>query len=150
MIPRMPPLIPINTVDQTQNYEQVKIDDQQFFDLTKKLPLNNQMLMKSKHKEKERTNECNKILWKQEDPYLSPFSPVETKSGYKHKTRNKDMKPSTITSQSYNSLGKADNSMDIGETSQKCTRLKVENMGFTTRYNILVTLHKLLYLLKVT
>ena len=108
------------------------------------------MLTKTKHNEKEKTHEYKKVLWQQEDSYLSPFSPVETKSGHKHKTRNKDMKPSTITSQSYNSLGKADNSMDIGKTSQKCTRLKVENMGFTTRYNILVTLHKLLYLLKVT
>ena len=103
--------------------------------------------MKTKHTEKERTNECKKVLLKQEDPY---FSPVETKFGYKNKPKNNDMKPSTITSQSYNSLGKADNSMDIVETSQRCTRLKVENMGFTTRYNILVTLHKLLYLLKVT
>ena len=64
---------------------------------------------------------------KQEDPY---FSPVETKFGYKNKPKNKDMKPSTITSQSNNSLDKAENSMDIVETSLKCTRLKGENMGF--------------------
>jgi poly-D-alanine transfer protein DltD len=111
-----------------------------------KMPLNKTMLMKSKHKEKERNNECKQILWKREDQYLSPFSPIETKFTYKNKIRNKDMIPSTITS--YNSL--AENAMDIGKTSLKCTRLNVENIGFSTRYNILVTPHKLLYLHKVT
>ena len=72
MIPRLPPLIPINTVDHTQNYDQVKID----------LPLNNQMLVKTKQHEKEKTHEYKKILWQQEDPYLSPCIPVETKYGY--------------------------------------------------------------------
>ena len=133
----MPPLIPINTIDHTQNYDHVKID----------LPLNNQMVMKTKNKEKEKTHEHNKILWQQEDPYLSPCIPVETKYGYRNKTRNKVMKPSTITSQSYNSL---DNSMDTKETSPNCTRLKVGKLGFTLRYNFLIILHKLLYLLKVT
>ena len=53
----MPPLIPINTVDQTQNYEQVKIEDQQLLNLMKKIPLNNQMPVKTKHNKKENTNE---------------------------------------------------------------------------------------------
>jgi hypothetical protein len=148
MIPKIPPLIPIGTVDPTQNYDQVKIDDQQLLNLMKKMPLNNTMLMKTKHKEKERNNECKQILCKQEDQYLRHFSPIETKFGYKNKIRNRDMIPSTITSQSCNSL--AENAMDIGKTSLKCTRLKMEKMGLTARYNILVTLHKLLYLLKVT
>ena len=67
MIPRMPPLITINTIDHTQNYDQVKID----------LPFNNQMLMKTKHSEKKKTHEYKKILCPQEDPYLSPSIPVE-------------------------------------------------------------------------
>ena len=71
----MPPLIPINTIDHTQNYDHVKID----------LPLNNQMLMKTKHNEKEKTHEYNKILWQQEDPYLSTCIPEETKYGYQKK-----------------------------------------------------------------
>ena len=58
------------------------------------------MLTKTKHNEKEKTHEYKIILWQQEDPYLSPFSPVENKYGYKNKTKNKDLKPSTITSQS--------------------------------------------------
>ena len=120
----MPPLIPINTVDQTQNYEQVKIEDQQLLNLMKKIPLNNQMPVKTKHNKKENTNEYKKILWQQEDPYLSPFTPLETKYGYKNKIKNKEIKPSTITSQSYNSF---DNSIDTKETSPKCTRLKVKN-----------------------
>jgi hypothetical protein len=60
------------------------------------------------------------------------------------------MKPSTITSQSYNSLDNSENAMDILETSLNCTRLKVEKLGFTTRYNFLILLQNLLYLLKVT
>jgi hypothetical protein len=145
MIPRMPPLIPINNVGHTQHYDQVKIEDQQLLNLMKKVPLNNQMPVKTKHNKKENTSEYKKILWQQEDPYLSPFSPVETK--YKNKTKYKDLKPSTITSQSYNCL---DNSLDIKETSPKCTRLKVGKMGFTTRYNFLIIIHKLFYLFKVT
>jgi hypothetical protein len=147
MIARIPPLIPINTIDQTQYYKHVKIDDQQLLNLMKKMPLKKQMPVKTKNNEKEKTHEYTKILWQQEDPYLSPFIPVETKYGYKNKIRNKVRKPSTITSQSYNSL---ENSMDTKETSPKCTRLKGENMGFTTRYNFLIIIHKLLYLLKVT
>ena len=87
--------------------------------------------MKTKHNEKEKTHEYNKILWQQNDPYLSPFIPVETKYGYKNKTRNKVMKPSTITCQSYNSF---DNSMDTKETSLNCTRLKAEKLGLKQTY----------------
>ena len=134
----------------SSNHEQLRKINDPGFDLMKSMPLQHQ-LIRQRHNESLKTNECIRMFWKQETPFISTFSPVENSASFNYKLRNYKMKPSTITSQSNNRFEGTESSLNIdkvGESLLQCFRKEI--LATTIRYIFFIMLYLTLKICKVT